>query len=103
MIRAGASTRFTSKSICNMYEYESKYEYLIITWVGVRVRVLVDEYEYKNEYRSMVYILYNPQYCIFQSLERESSDSNHAKNTKPQTAHCPCQFFLSIYLFKSPM
>ena len=36
-----------------MYECEYKYEYLIITWV--RVRVLVDEYKY--EYRSMIYIL----------------------------------------------
>ena len=35
-------------------EYES--EYLIITWV--RVQVLVDEYEYKYEYWSMIYILY---------------------------------------------
>ena len=46
-----------------------KYEYLIIAWVRVRVRVLVDEYEYK-EYE---YILYKQQYCIFQSLKRESS------------------------------
>ena len=43
--RAGASTRFTSTSTststCNMCEYEYESEYLIITWV--RVRVLVDE------------------------------------------------------------
>ena len=52
-----------------MSEYE--YEYLITAWV--RVRVLVDEYEY--EYRPMIHILYKQQYCIFQSLKRESSDS----------------------------
>ena len=73
--RVGASTRFTSMSTststCNMCEYEYKYEYLIIAWV--RVRVLVDEYEYKYEYRPMIYILYKQQYCIFQSLKRESS------------------------------
>ena len=73
--RAGASTRFTSTSTststCNKCEYEYKYEYLIIAWV--RVRVLVDEYEYKYEYRPMIYILYKQQYCIFQSLKRESS------------------------------
>ena len=51
--RAGASTRFTSTSTCNMCEYES--EYLIIT----RVRVLVDEYEYKHEYQSTINILYS--------------------------------------------
>ena len=56
-----------------IYEYEYKYEYLIIAWVRVRVRVLVDEYEYKYEYRPMIYILYKQQYCIFQSLKRESS------------------------------
>ena len=50
---------------------EYKYEYLIIAWVPVRV--LVDEYEYKYEYRPMIYILYKQQYCIFQSLKRESS------------------------------
>ena len=74
--RAGASTRFTSTrrtSTCNMCEYEYKYEYLIIAWVRVRVWVLVDEYEYKYEYRPMIYILYKQQYCIFQSLKRESS------------------------------
>ena len=59
-----------------MCEYEYKYECLIITWLRVRVRVLVDEYEYEYEYeyRPMIYILYKQQYCIFQSLERESSD-----------------------------
>ena len=61
-----------------MYEYEYEYEYLIIAWVRVRVRVLVDEYEY--EYRHMIYILYKEQYCIFQSLKRESLDSY-----KPET------------------
>ena len=45
-----------------------EYEYLIIAWL--RVRGLVDEYEY--EYRHMIYILYKEQYCIFQSLKRES-------------------------------
>ena len=59
-----------------MCEYEYESEYLIIAWV--RVRVLVDEYEY--EYRHMIYILYKEQYCIFQSLKRESSDSY-----KPET------------------
>ena len=54
-----------------MCEYEYESEYLIIAWVWVRV--LVDEYEY--EYRHMVYIPYKEQYCIFQSLKRESSDS----------------------------
>ena len=77
-IRAGASTRFTSTSTsmstCNMYEYEYKYEYLIIVWV--RVWVLVDKCEYKYEYWSMIYILYKQQYWVFQSLKRESSDSN---------------------------
>ena len=48
-----------------------EYEYFIITWA--RVWVLVDEYEY--EYQPMIYILYERQYCIFQSLKRESSDS----------------------------
>ena len=75
--RAGASTRFTSTSAsmstCNMCEYESESEYFITAWV--RVRVLVDEYEYEYEYRPMIYILYKQQYCIFQSLKRESSDS----------------------------
>ena len=52
---------------------ESEYE--IIAWVRVQVRVLVDEYEYEYEYRHMIYILYKEQYCIFQSLKRESSDS----------------------------
>ena len=33
-----------------MCEYEYKSEYLNITWV----RVLIDEYEYKYEYRSMI-------------------------------------------------
>ena len=61
-----------------MCEYEYKYEYLIIAWVRVWVRVLIDEYEYK--YRHMIYILYKEQYCIFQSLKRESSDSY-----KPET------------------
>ena len=56
-----------------MCEYKYKSEYLIIAWVQVRVRVLVDEYEY--EYRPMIYILYKQQYCIFQFLKRESSDS----------------------------
>ena len=55
-----------------MYESEYESEYLIIAWVRVQVRVLVDEYEY--EYRHMIYILYKGQYCIFQSLKRESSD-----------------------------
>ena len=54
-----------------MCEYE--YEYSITAWVRVRVRVLADEYEY--EYRPMIYILYKQQYCIFQCLKRESSDS----------------------------
>ena len=54
LCRAGASSRCTSTSICNMCESE----YLIITWVRVQVRVLVDEYEYKYEYWSMIYILY---------------------------------------------
>ena len=63
MIKAGASTRFTSTSTstsmstCNMCEHEYEYEYLIITWV--RVRVLVDEYEYKYGYRSIINILYS--------------------------------------------
>ena len=70
----GTSKR-TSTNTCNICEYEYKYEYLIITWVQVRVRVLVDEYEYKCEYRPMIYILYKKQYCILQSLKRESSDS----------------------------
>ena len=35
-----------------MFEYE--YEYLIISWV----RVLVDEFEYENEYRPMICIVY---------------------------------------------
>ena len=61
-----------------MCEYEYESEYLIIAWVRVRVRVLVDEYEY--EYRHMIYILDKEQYCIFQSLKRESSDSY-----KPET------------------
>ena len=60
-LRAGASTRVTStstsSSTCNMCEYEYESEYLIITWV--RVRVLVDEYEYKCEYCSMINILYS--------------------------------------------
>ena len=55
-----------------------EYEYLIIAWVRVRVWVLVDEYEY--EYRHIIYIPYKEQYCIFQSLKRESSDSY-----KPET------------------
>ena len=75
MGRAGASTIFistsTSTSICNMCQYEYKYEYFI-TWF--RVRVLVDHDEYEYEYRPMIYILYMQQYCIFQSLKRESSD-----------------------------
>ena len=57
-----------------MCEYEYESEYLIIAWV----RVLVDEYEY--EYRHMIYILDKEQYCIFQSLKRESSYSY-----KPET------------------
>ena len=52
-----------------MSEYEYESEYLITAWV--RVRVLVDEYEYQP----MIHILYKQQYCIFQSLKRESSDS----------------------------
>ena len=63
-----------------MCEYEYQSEYFIIAWVRVRVWVLVDEYEYEYKYRHMIYILYKEQYCIFQSLKRESSDSN-----KPQT------------------
>ena len=59
-----------------MCEYEYESEYLIIAWV----RVLVDEYKYEYEYRHMIYILYKEQYCIFQSLKRESSDSY-----KPET------------------
>ena len=58
-----------------MCEYKYKSEYLIIAWVRVRVRVLVDEHEYEYEYRPMIYILYKQQYCIFQFLKRESSDS----------------------------
>ena len=56
-----------------MYEYE----YFLTAWVRVRVRVLADEYEYEYEYeyRPMIYILYKQQYCIFQCLKRESSDS----------------------------
>ena len=77
MARVGASTRFTSlsksKSTCSMCEYQSESEYLIIAWVRVRIGVLIDESE--SEYRSMIYSLYKPQYCIFQSLKRESSDS----------------------------
>ena len=57
-----------------MCEYEYESEYLIIAWV--RVQVLVYEYEYRH----MIYILYEEQYCIFQSLKRESSDSY-----KPET------------------
>ena len=56
------------------YKYEYyvyQYQYLIITWVPVPV--LVDEYEY--EYWPMIYILYKQQYCIFQSLKKEFSDS----------------------------
>ena len=59
-----------------MCEYE--YEYLIITWIQVQVRDLVDEYEYKYEYRSMINILYSMyrhQIFTVQSLTRESSDS----------------------------
>ena len=59
-----------------MCEYEYECKYLIITWVRVRVWVLVDEYEYKYEYRSMIYILYWQQFCIVQSLTRESLDSS---------------------------
>ena len=74
-IVSGIGPRFTSMSTsmstCNMCKYE--YEYLINTWVSVRV--LVDEYEYKSEYWSMIYILYRQQYCIFQSLTMKSSDS----------------------------
>ena len=69
--RAGASTRFTSTSTCNMCEYEYESEYLIITWV----RVLVDEYKYKYEYQSMINILYRQQIFVVRSLTRESSDS----------------------------
>ena len=54
-----------------MCEYD--YEYFIITWERVRVRVLVDEFEYKH--RPMIYILYKQHYCIFQSLKWEYSDS----------------------------
>ena len=77
MGRAGASTRFTSTSTCNMCEYEYESEYLIITWVRVRVQVLVDEYEYKCEYRSVINILYSmyrQQIFIVRSLTRESSN-----------------------------
>ena len=92
MVRAGASTRFTStstsRSTCNMCKYEYESEYLIIAWV--RVRVLVDEYEYQH----VIYILYKEQYCIFQSLKRESSDSY-----KPETKLCPCKFPLSILVY----
>ena len=74
-----------------MCEYEYESEYLIIAWV--RVRVLVDEYEY--EYRHMIYILYKGQYCIFQSLKRESSDS-YKPETKLQLsivhANSLCQY-----------
>ena len=83
--RAGTSTRFTSvstsMSTCNMCEYEYKYEYLIITWVWVRVQA--DEYEHECKHRSMIYILFKQQYCIFQSLKRESSDF-HKPGTKLQ-------------------
>ena len=79
ILRAGVSTRFTSTSTststCNMCEYEYESEYLIITWV--RVRVLVDKFEYKCEYRSMINILYSlywQQIFIVRSLTRESSD-----------------------------
>ena len=61
-----------------MCEYEYESEYLMIAWV--RVRVLADEYEYEYEYQHMIYILYKEQYCIFQSLKRESSGSY-----KPET------------------
>ena len=56
-----------------MCEYEYKSEYLIITWVPVWVRVLVDEYEYKYEYQSMINILYSmyrQQIYIVRSLTR---------------------------------
>ena len=90
--RAGASTRFTSTSTststCNMCEFN--YEYLIITWVRVRVRLLVDEYEY--EYRPSIYILYKQQYCIFQSLKRESSDF-YKPGTKLQLPIVHVNFF----------
>ena len=61
-----------------MCEYEYEYEYLIIAWVPVRV--LVDEYEYEFVYESKINMLYKQQYCFFQSLEGEYSDSN-----KPET------------------
>ena len=57
-------------STSNMCEYKYKYEYLIITWV--QVWVLFDEYEYRP--MIYIYILYKQQYCIFQTLKRESSD-----------------------------
>ena len=63
-----------------MCEYEYESEYLIIAWVRVRVRVRVRVDEYEYEYRHMIYILDKEQYCIFQSLKRESSDSY-----KPET------------------
>ena len=78
-----------------MCEHEYQYEYLIITWI--RVLVLVDEYKYKYEYWPMIYILYKQQYCIFQSLKRESSDS-YKPVTKLQLPIVHVKFPLSIYI-----
>ena len=91
IIRAGASTRFTSTSTstCNMCEYE----YLIITWV--RVRVLVDEYKY--EYRSMINILYRQQIFVVRSLDKRVLRFLKFWDKAP-TAHCPCKLSLSIYI-----
>ena len=79
-------------------------EYLIITWV--RVRVLFDEYEYKCEYRSIINILYSmyrQQIFIVQSLKRESSDC-YKPGTKLQLpivhVNYLCQY---IYLFDYSM
>ena len=86
-----------------MCEYEYESEYLIIAWVWVRVRVLVDEYEYEYEYRHMIYILYKEQYCIFQSLKRESSDSYKPETISynfPLSMQIP---FVNIYLFNNSM
>ena len=82
-----------------MCEYEYEYEYLNITWV--RVRILVDEYqyEYEYEYRAMIYILYKQQYCIFQTLNGECSDS-YKPETKLQLlivhVHSLCQYICLI-------
>ena len=85
-----------------MCEYEYKYEYLIIAWVRVRVPALVDEYEYKYEYRPMIYILYKQQYCIFQSLKRESSHF-YNPGTKVQLpivhVNSLCQYMSEVIIF----